>query len=154
MASACAEIITWAIAIALLYSPASSMTYTWVSAVRPQPDKLAHHVEGHHRKLPHSAASMRMEGAFQIAHGRCNCESLESDEKMHSRPRSTNSGCTCCSVVMSWIMVGAQAAALALLVCSRPFAWAPTVRRLWARQRVWRAVRNGGSRVPPPLTRL
>lgn len=59
-------------------------------------------------------------------------------------------GCTCCSVVMSWIMVGAQAAALALLVCSRPFAWAPTVRRLWARQRAWQAVRNGGSRVPPP----
>ena len=35
-------------------------------------------------------------------------------------------------------MLGLQGLLLALLVGSRPFAWAPTLRRLWARHRAWR----------------
>jgi hypothetical protein len=81
VASAGAEVITWATAIALLYSPTSSTSY---------------------------------------------------------------------SVAMGWIMIGAQGVALALLVFSRPFAWAPTVRRLWARHRAWRAIKRGGGGALPP----
>lgn len=49
----------------------------------------------------------------------------------------------CCSTTMGWVMLGLQGLLLALLVFSRPFAWAPTVKRLWARRRTWRRVKVG-----------